>query len=223
MGEACAVCKKGTGPVKCEVCGFSDSGAINREFPIIEDLNHWFETVVNPHRMQWIAELMAQIEELKNQLAVLSKQGVIRVALGRSEAYFESRAYNRAIEELSEAIRLDPNSARAYATRGDAHRMKGQCDEAIKDCTKAIRLNPEHAGAYATRGQADRMKGQYDEAIGDYTKAIGLAPEYAWAYAARGDAHRMKGQYDEAIKDCTEAIRLDPEYAVAYGLQRETY
>ena len=56
--ETCAVCRKcrkGKGPVKCEICGFSDDGIISREFPISEDLSHWLETAVKPYRVQWEA------------------------------------------------------------------------------------------------------------------------------------------------------------------------
>ena len=56
MSETCAVCKQGKGPEKCEVCGFSDEGVINREFPIPEDLSNWIETVVKPYRVQWKPE-----------------------------------------------------------------------------------------------------------------------------------------------------------------------
>ena len=53
MVETCAVCKKGKGPTTCEICGFSDNGAINREYPTVEDVNNWLETVVKPYHMQW--------------------------------------------------------------------------------------------------------------------------------------------------------------------------
>jgi len=56
MSETCVVCGKGKGPVKCEVCGFSDNGSINRQFPIIEEYNNWLETVVKPYNIQWEAK-----------------------------------------------------------------------------------------------------------------------------------------------------------------------
>jgi uncharacterized protein (TIGR02145 family) len=76
MSETCAVCKKGKGPTKCEICGFSDDGSINRSFPVTEDLNNWLETVVKPYRVQWEAkkreaELLAQLEESKKREAEL--------------------------------------------------------------------------------------------------------------------------------------------------------
>jgi uncharacterized protein (TIGR02145 family) len=72
MNETCAVCKKGIGPAKCEICGFSDDGSINRSFPVPEDLSNWLETVVKPYRIQWEAkkrenELLAQLEEAKKK------------------------------------------------------------------------------------------------------------------------------------------------------------
>ena len=68
MSETCAVCRQGKGPEKCEVCGFSDNGSINRQFPILEDTQNWIDTVVEPYRIQWEAkkreaELLVQLEE----------------------------------------------------------------------------------------------------------------------------------------------------------------
>jgi len=79
MSETCAVCHKGKGPEKCEVCGFSDNGVINRTFPIPEDAQNWLDTVVKPYRAQWEAkkreaELLAQLEEAKKREAELLKQ-----------------------------------------------------------------------------------------------------------------------------------------------------
>jgi len=79
MGETCAVCKKGKGPEKCEVCGFSDNGFINRQFPIPEDAKNWNETVVKPYRIQWEAkkredDLLAQLEAAKKKEAELIRR-----------------------------------------------------------------------------------------------------------------------------------------------------
>jgi len=79
MSETCAVCHKGEGPEKCEVCGFSDNGFIYRSFPIPEDTQNWLETVVKPYRIKWEAkkreaELLAQLEKAKKREAKLLAQ-----------------------------------------------------------------------------------------------------------------------------------------------------
>jgi len=68
----CAVCKQGKGPEICEICGFTDNGEINREFPIAEDANYWLETAVKPYRIQWEAkkredDLLQQLETLRRR------------------------------------------------------------------------------------------------------------------------------------------------------------
>jgi tetratricopeptide (TPR) repeat protein len=138
-------------------------------------------------------------------------------------SYVERGEYDKAVEECSIAIRLDPKDARAYVTRGEAYHMKGDFYRAITDASEAIRLDPKDARAYGTRGEAYRTKCYYDQAIADASEAIRLDPRYAPAYFTRGDAYRMKGDLDRAIADFTEAIRLDPKDSRAYGTRGEAH
>jgi tetratricopeptide (TPR) repeat protein len=127
------------------------------------------------------------------------------------------RELERALAEADAAVRAAPNDARAWARRGEVHRLLGKQDQAISDCTEAIRLDPRCSDAYSTRGGAYRQKGQFDLAIADCTQAINLDPGNVLAWYHRGESYRMKGQLDRAIHDLGEAIRLDPTYSWAYG------
>jgi len=60
----------------------------------------------------------------------------------------EQGSYDEAIEECTEAIKLDPNLAIAYNNRAVAYLHMGQYDLAIADCTKAIELDPSLADPY---------------------------------------------------------------------------
>ena len=124
---------------------------------------------------------------------------------------------NRSIEELTQAIELDPTDANAYFSRGHAYHAKDNYDKAIADYTKSIQLNPKSAKAYNGRGLAHIRKDDYDKAIKDLNKAIQLNPKSAKAYNNRGTAHRRKGDYDKAIADYTESIQLNPKSAKAYN------
>ena len=124
--------------------------------------------------------------------------------------------YQGAIADYTQAIRLKPNDAFAYAVRGRAKEQLGQYFAAIADFDMAIRLKPNDAFAYLARGDAKRQLGQYSAAITDFDMAIRLKPNDAFAYAVRGDAKRQLGQYSAAITDYDTAIRLQPDYAVAY-------
>src|SRR6266446_1175590 len=74
--------------------------------------------------------------------------------INRGIAYKERGDLGRAISDLSEAIRLNPNSADAHRNRGIAYRAEGDLNRAIADHTQAIRLDPKYARAYNARGFA---------------------------------------------------------------------
>src|SRR6516165_1783137 len=61
----------------------------------------------------------------------------------RALSYKSKGDFDRAIADLSEAIRLDPKYAEAYYLRGVTYRNKGDSDHAIADFSEAIRLAPE--------------------------------------------------------------------------------
>jgi hypothetical protein len=57
MKEKCPVCGYSVdeGAKKCENCGFADVLGINREWLNVEHADYWYETKVNPYRVQWEA------------------------------------------------------------------------------------------------------------------------------------------------------------------------
>ena len=124
--------------------------------------------------------------------------------------------YDKAIADLNEAIRLDPEDAHAYSNRGKARLSANEYDKAIADCNEAIRLDPIEPSSYATRGIAWGAKNDFDKAVADLGEAIRLDPKYALAYGSRGWAWDQKRAFDKAIADYNEAVRLDPKYAYAH-------
>jgi lipoprotein NlpI len=139
--------------------------------------------------------------------------------VNRGLAYEDVADLDRATDDFTEAIRVDPNYADAFYHRGEAWLNARDFDRAIADYNEAIRLDPKHAKAFNGRGVAWWRKGNLDRAIADYGDAIRLDPNYAAAYKNRGTAWYFQGDYDRAIADCTEAIRLDPKNADAYNVR----
>jgi tetratricopeptide (TPR) repeat protein len=132
-----------------------------------------------------------------------------------AEAYGKGD-FDATVSLCTEAIRLKPDYAEAYYSRGLAYGKKGDFNKTIADLTDAIRLKPDLAAAYHARGNAYDDKGDHDKAIGDYAEAIRLKPNDGTAYYNRGLAHRRNGDLDKAIADYTEAIRLKPGSPLAY-------
>src|SRR5262245_18189420 len=80
-------------------------------------------------------------------------------AFQRGVAALTKGAYDQAIADFTETLRLTPNRVEAYHNRGEAYRLKGDYDQALADYTQALTINPDYAKAYYARGIVYSNKG----------------------------------------------------------------
>ncbi len=134
-----------------------------------------------------------------------------------------------AINDLSEAIRLNPKYAFAYALRGTVRHELKDYRGAISDFSEAIRLSPNHMdiSPYLSRGIARaQLREDLPGAVADLTKVIELATENEdegdtlfHAYLSRGIAHFFQNEHQDAVADLTQALKINPNYSEAYYLR----
>ncbi len=146
------------------------------------------------------------LEDYNAALAVNSV-GYATLFYGRGSIYSGRGEYDRAIADLSEAIRQKPDFPEAFRNRGNSYYDNGQFSHAIDDYNQALQLRPVYLSALQGRGNAFAALGQYDRAIEDYDKAGGVQPGAA-VFQARGNAYRAKGESEKALRDFDSAIRL---------------
>ncbi|WP_341526003.1 tetratricopeptide repeat protein [Nostoc sp. UHCC 0302] len=132
---------------------------------------------------------------------------------------YQTGKFQKAVEDLTQAIELDPQNALAYNRRGDAYYQLGDYEKAQADSSQAILLNPQDDNAYYDRGFSFYELGKYKEAIRDYTEAIKLNLKNPYTYYGRGLAYSKLKDNKRAIGDFSKAIALKPEYSEPY-LQR---
>jgi tetratricopeptide (TPR) repeat protein/membrane protease YdiL (CAAX protease family) len=144
------------------------------------------------------------------------------VFMNRCGAYLDFKNFARAIEDCTEAVRIDGANAKAYSNRGAAYYQSGDPDHAIADCDQAIRLDPGLVIAFNNRGLAYARKGDSDRALADYNRAIELNPKYAAAFNNRGLLYAGKDD-DRAIADYNRAIELNPKFAPTYDVRGLAY
>jgi tetratricopeptide (TPR) repeat protein len=119
----------------------------------------------------------------------------------RGTIWNERGEHDRAIEDFSEAIRLDPEVKQFYNNRGVAWDDKAHYEEAIDDYDRAIELDPRYSLAFNNRGNAWSALADYSRAIADYSEAIRLDPKDSSAFFNRAHAWSVRDEYDKAISD----------------------
>jgi tetratricopeptide (TPR) repeat protein len=155
--------------------------------------------------------------QIRPDLAAAVLMPVVDTYLGEGETKAKNNDAKGAIDNFSQVIKIDPQSAEAYNNRGAVRESTGDTEGAIKDYTQALKINPQMAVAFNGRGNAKAAKNDLDGAIADFDQAIHLDPNLANAFDSRGNAKSAKNDIDGAIADFTEAIRIDPTLATAYS------
>lgn len=141
----------------------------------------------------------------------------------RGVHYYERNRYDKAIQDFTKALELDPMLADAASNRGWALVQKEDALTALADFDEAIRMNPRDSAYWQGRGLAHESLGNHDSSVKDFTEAIRLLPQSAELYNARADARYAAGEYDLAVKDYSQAIQLAPVVADYYNSRGVCY
>ena len=158
--------------------------------------------------------------EMRNALGVINEP-VEFVSLGIK--HLEEQDFDRAIENFTRALRLNPAYSEAYNNRGIAFQNKGEPEKALTDFKRAIELDPNFFYAFINRGKLYSDAAEYELAVRDYTRAIEINPENPVAFYNRGNALTNLKRYFEAIEDYTRALELNPAYELAYNNRSFAY
>ena len=146
------------------------------------------------------------------------------------DAYLEGRYFfsrpndenlKKAIAQFEDAIRLDPNFARAYSGLSDAYLWAGGNEgvftagevmpKAKTAAERAIQLDDNSAEAHASLATF-KFNYEFDWAGSEheFRRAIELNPSYAYAHDQYGQMLTCQGRLDEALAQNQRAMELDP-------------
>jgi Flp pilus assembly protein TadD len=143
--------------------------------------------------------------------------------LEQGRSYHEKGDYNRAIDEYSRAIELEPKQAGYYNLRGVSYSARNDHDQAIADYSAAIKLEPGNAVMHCNRGVSYYRKRDYGRARADIGRGIDLDPNNAFCVNGLGNVYLDNGEYDRAIAEYTRAIALDSKKAAYYANRALSY
>lgn len=126
-----------------------------------------------------------------------------------ADCYNELGYYELALENITQAMELDPEDVNYVAKKADLLYDMGRGKEAIATFDDFIKLTPEYSGGYYRRGFMKDNLGDVDGAIEDYSMAIVLEPSFAYAYLGRADQYILKGNKEAAMNDYRMVVQLD--------------
>jgi TolB-like protein/Tfp pilus assembly protein PilF len=110
-------------------------------------------------------------------------------------------------QEITRALQLDPNSARAHQAYADLLMALGRHAEAIREIERAEQLDPLSSTIQSRYGRVLYRARRYEEAVPHLHRAIELDPNpgNSMPYWILGELYAEMGRYDEAIASLKEA------------------
>ena len=141
---------------------------------------------------------------------------------------YSRKVVESAVTDYTEAIRLDPNYALAYAARSLAFAgktnwdtttsaIRADRDKAQADAIKAIALAPDLGEGYLARGAIYAGQLEFKEAGEDYERALALAPGNARVLRDTGIFAVAMGHGDSGLTAIRRAVVLDPLNPSSYS------
>ena len=128
----------------------------------------------------------------------------------RGQVYASKGAYNLALQDFNDSLRLNPKDIEALNNRCWVRTVVGELQGALKDCNEALRLRPNFIDALDSRGLLNLKGGQNKNAIADFDDALKMNPRLTSSLYGRGLAKLRLGQTAEGNLDINNAKAMDP-------------
>jgi tetratricopeptide (TPR) repeat protein len=127
---------------------------------------------------------------------------------------------SESIEQMTEAVKLRPQSAEAYNLLGSTLSRFMETADARTAFEKAIRLDPRLAEAHVNLALLLAQSGDWKSADEQLDRALALqgnTPTSAYTRYLRATTWIAQTQFDKAEADLQQAVRLRPDFAEAWS------
>lgn len=141
----------------------------------------------------------------------------------RGNAYGAKGDLVKAMADLDEALKLNPQNAQAYRWRAVALVKTGDLDGGLRDLTEAIRFDPKSSVYFLMRAKIFAAQHNPPATLDDLNKVIELNPKDAEGYSLRATMYMRTGDNEKALAEANRAIQLDPNNVAAYSCRLNVY
>jgi len=137
--------------------------------------------------------------------------------------YFDRGLYAEAIEEIEEALQLNPNFPDLLNQLGLARSLSGDREGAVSEFQRALALNPRYVEARLNLAIVLNDLGRYDEALQGFALEAPRDPDHenlspdvrthlADSHAQLGDTYRNLRLLVDASQEYRKALRYAPQF-----------
>ena len=144
--------------------------------------------------------------------AKLDPATLARVYSLRGRAWIMEEEFHAAIDDYTQALKLEPQNEIALAGRGKANTLQGLHKAAASDWASLIALNPKNDAYYRNRGSSLLAAGQQTEALADFDTSLELNPQGVDAYIGRARVYDALKQRELALKEFDRGIAIKADY-----------
>jgi type IV pilus assembly protein PilF len=139
-----------------------------------------------------------------------------RVRLELAGAYFARGQHTTALDEVKQALQVDPNLGEAYNLRGLIYAAMGDTTFAEDSFNRALQINPRDGDTMHNLAWYYCQNRRFEDAARLFNRALEL-PQYASAVRtllARGVCEARAGRWPQAEATLTRAYEFEPNSAV---------
>jgi len=151
----------------------------------------------------------------KTEARIKKKPDDANAHYDRAWLYGTRLELDKAIEEYTQAIRLNKKFTDAYYNRGLIYSAKGRYKDAIRDFNAAIELGSMTADVYCNRGNAYFFLGKTKQALADFNRALKVSPSDADALYDRALVYETMGDRAKAKEDLRRAMAFGQPLALS--------
>ena len=135
--------------------------------------------------------------------------------LERGEFLLETGFPERALDDIREALFLEPQLATVQRLLGQALLATNDLSGALSAYDEAVRVAPKEGVPFAGRARVHLALGNGQAALSDLSEAIDAEPNNPMFYFERAKVFSAGRSIDAALRDFDEALRLAPGFAAA--------
>ena len=157
------------------------------------------------HEQRWAD---VAIDNCQKAAAGGPKLAAAHACLGR--VFNAQGKYEKAAEEYSQTLQLDPASDDAYGGLATAYAKLGRLEEAERAYKQAISARPSYWATYNWLGLFYMGHARYDEAATMFSEVVTLAPDSFTGYYNLGGVRVLQGRYAEAIPLLDRSLSIRP-------------